>query len=290
MRKRRIIFIFLLIHFTLIMMPHELVHSQQGMMKVHFINVGQGDSILIQTPENKQILIDGGPPKSGKKVVQYLEEHDVDEIDLMIATHPDIDHIGGLKTILESFSVEKVMDIGKVHPTKTYMGYMYQLFKRKIPLLIAEEGENFDMFQSMDIRILNAYDSGENNNEASIVLQLSYGNVDFLLMGDVGKEEEKQLLDKYDPKADIIKIGHHGSKTSTSLSFLKAVQPETALLTYSKGNHYGHPVDRVVRNLHAVRSQIFSTAVYGDTVIETDGEKYITLTEKFPMDGLKQAE
>lgn len=287
MRIHRIIFVFILI-FPITIFQAQNVYSADRVMKVHFINVGQGDSILIQTPENKHILIDGGPPKAGKKVVEYLEDHGVDEIDLMIATHPDIDHIGGLKKVLQSISIKKVVDTGKVHLTKTFMGYMYELFKQKTPITIAEEGEKIDVSKTIDMRILNAYNSGESNNEASIVLQLSYGDVDFLFMGDVGKEEEKQLLDHYNLQADIIKIGHHGSNTATSFSFLEAINPKAALLTYSKGNKYGHPVDRVIHNLQTIDAQIFSTAVYGDIVIETDGEKFIILPKKLPIDGLER--
>src|SRR5699024_7228540 len=154
----------------------------------------------------ENILIDGGPPKSGKKVIKYLKNHYVEKIDLLIATHPDIDHIGGLKKVLKSFPVNRVIDIGKVHPTKSFMEYIYQLFKQKIPMLIAEEGKKLNMFKGVDMRILNAYNSGEKNNEASIVLKLGYGDITFLLMGDVGKKEEERLLDKYNLQADIIKI------------------------------------------------------------------------------------
>lgn len=290
MHIHRILIIFMFTYSIMLVIPMQSIAGEQQVMKVHFINVGQGDSIFIQTPDEKNILIDGGPPKSGKKVVRYLKKQYVEKIDLLIATHPDIDHIGGLKTILKSIPVKKVMDIGKVHPTKSFMGYMYQLFKQKIPLRIAEEGTKLDMFKAIDMRILNAYNSGENNNEASIVLQLSYGDIDFLLMGDVGKKEEKHLLESYNLQADIIKIGHHGSKTSTSLSFLEAIHPEVAVITYSKENKYGHPVDSVIRNLHTIQADIFSTAVYGDVVVETDGERFVILPEKLPMDGLlKQA-
>src|SRR5699024_10133003 len=191
MRTHRIIFI--LIIFAIILSPVQPIAGDNRIMNVHFINVGQGDSILIQTPEGKHILIDGGPPASDDRLVQYLKDHKVEKIDLMIATHPDIDHIGGLKAILKSFPVKKVMDLGKVHPTKTFMSYVYQLFKRKVPISIAQEGETINLFNTIDIKILNAYNSGEDNNEASIAMQLSYEDVDFLLMGDVGKNEEKKL-------------------------------------------------------------------------------------------------
>lgn len=288
MQTHRIILGFIFFY-MMMFIPVQVISAEHDAMYVHFINVGQGDSILIQTPENKHILIDGGPPASGKKVVRYLKKHNVEKIDLMIATHPDIDHIGGLKKVLKSIPVKRAMDIGKVHPTKTFMGYMYQLFEQKIPLVIAEEGERLDVSKDVELKVLNAYDSGENNNEASLVLQLGYGSIDFLFMGDVGKKEENHLVEKYDIEADIVKIGHHGSKTSTSLSFLEAVNPKTAFITYRQGNKYGHPVDRVIRNLHSIDAQIFSTGVYGNIIVETDGKSYIVLPERSPIDGLNHA-
>lgn len=288
MHTRYILSGIIIFYFMMFVSPLVLSAEQESIF-VHFINVGQGDSILVQTPENKHILIDGGPPRSGKKVVQYLKKQNVKKIDLLIATHPDIDHIGGLINVLKSIPVKKALDIGKVHTTKTFMGYMYQLFKQKTPLVIAEEGKMLDVSETVELKVLNAYDSGENNNEASLVLQLSYGEINFLFMGDVGKEVESQLLDEYNLQADIMKIGHHGSKTSTSLSFLEAVNPQIAFITYQQGNKYGHPVDHVIQNLHRVDAQIFSTGVYGDTVVETDGEKYIVLPEKSPLDGLEHA-
>src|SRR5699024_7769495 len=170
MHTRYILSGIIIFYFMMFVSPLVLSAEQESIF-VHFINVGQGDSILVQTPENKHILIDGGPPRSGKKVVQYLKKQNVKKIDLFIETHPDID---------------------KVHTTKTFMGYMYQLFKQKTPLVIAEEGKMLDVSETVELKVLNAYDSGENNNEASLVLQLSYGEINFLFMGDVGKEVESQ--------------------------------------------------------------------------------------------------
>ncbi|MGM8213632.1 MBL fold metallo-hydrolase, partial [Virgibacillus sp. W0430] len=128
-------FVFLILLAILLGLFPKNIHSRlQPEMKVHFIDVGQGDSILIETPNNKVILIDGGPPKAGKKVVTYLKQHHIEQIDLVIATHPDYDHIGGLIEVFKTFHVNQVADSGKLHTTKTYIRYMNQIRKNKLPI------------------------------------------------------------------------------------------------------------------------------------------------------------
>jgi beta-lactamase superfamily II metal-dependent hydrolase len=268
------------------MLPIKAQSVQQPEMKVHFINVGQGDSMLIETPSGKNILIDGGPPEAGKKAVAYLSKHHIKKIDLLVATHPDIDHIGGLIPVLKKVKVEKVLDSGKLYTTKTYARYMKEINKQKIPVQAAKENQLINIDKRMKMRVLNSYSGKKNNNESSIALKISFKDIDFLLMGDVEKEQEKKILNKYNLKADIVKIAHHGSKTSSSLDFLKEVEPRVAILTYSKANHYGHPVDRVIKNLNRINAHIYSTAVFGDIVIRTDGEKYYIFPDRSPIDGL----
>ncbi|WP_343811335.1 ComEC/Rec2 family competence protein [Virgibacillus siamensis] len=257
--------------------------EQQPKMDVHFIDVGQGDSILVQTPSGKNILIDGGPPDAGKKVVSYLEKLDVNQIDLLVATHPDIDHIGGLPYILKSVEVKQLLDSGKMYTTKTYARYISQILFYKIPVTIAKENELISIDPHVNVRVLNAHSGSENNNESSIVLQISFKQIDFLLMADVKKEQEEELLKKYNLDSEIIKIAHHGSSTSTSLDFLKEVSPRLAIISYGRTNDYGHPVDRVINNLIKVNAGIYSTAVFGDMTISTDGEGYLLMTEKTPV-------
>lgn len=257
-------------------------------MKVHFINVGQGDSMLLQTPNGKNILIDGGPPDSGKQVVRYLNEHNVSKLDLIIATHPDFDHIGGLPQIMKQIKVERVIDSGKIHTTRTYTRYLNQIRKQEIPFQIAKENKKINIDPNLDILVLNAHEKSKNNNESSIVLKITYQEIDFLLMGDVEREQEREFLEKYDIKAEILKVGHHGSNTSSTLRFLETVRPKVAILTYSKQNNYGHPVNRVIANLHRIQSQIYSTAAYGNIVIETEGKNFYLFPEKNPMQGLDE--
>ncbi len=260
--------------------------EEQSIMNVHFIDVGQGDSILVQTPAKKNILIDGGSPKAGQKVVDYLKKLNIKKLDVVIATHPDIDHIGGLLHVMKSVKVDKIIDSGKFYTTKTYFKYMNQIKQDEIPIKTATKGEHIHIDPSLKIKVLNTYEHRKNNNQSSIVLKITYDDIDLLLMADVEKEQEKELQEEYHLEADIVKIAHHGSRTSSALEFLQEVNPKIALITYSKKNKYGHPVQRVIENLNNINALIYSTAVFGDIVIQTDGQNFFIIPEKSPIDGL----
>lgn len=280
-------YIFLYIAILLFAFPQMTITGDENyLMKVHFIDVGQGDSILIQTPANKNILIDGGSPKAGQKVVDYLEKTNIKKLDIIIATHPDIDHIGGLPHVMKSVKVDKIIDSGKFYTTKTYFKYMNQIKQDHIPITIATKGEYIHIDPSIKMKVLNTYERRKNNNQSSIVLKITYDDIDFLLMADVEKEQEKELQEQYNLEADIVKIAHHGSRTSSSLEFLQEVNPKIALITYSIKNKYGHPVHRVIENLNKINALIYSTAVFGDIIIQTDGKNFFIITEKSPIDGL----
>lgn len=252
-------------------------------MEVHFIDVGQGDSILIQTPQNKNILIDGGPPDAGERIVSYLKKEGIKSIDLLVVTHPDVDHIGGLPHVMGQIPIKKIVDSGKLHTTRTYGKYVRQIRKQEIPVQIAKIDDQLKVDSELKIQILNAFEKMKTNNQSSIVLKLTYNKMDFLLMSDVEIEQEKEFIKKHNLQAEILKVAHHGSNTSTSLGFLKEVSPQVAILTYSKQNDYGHPVDRVIRNLTKVNSFIYSTAAFGNIVIRTDGINYLVEPEQHPV-------
>lgn len=255
-------------------------------LKVHFINVGQGDSMLIETPGGKNVLIDGGPPKAGKVVVSYLEKRNIQSIDLMIATHPDFDHIGGLPEVMENISVKHIVETGKFHLTKTYATYAATVFVKQIPFTVAKKGDRIDIDPLLQIEILNSSSDTKDNNPSSLALKLTYDEVDVLLLADVEKAQEKTIMKQTDVSAEIIKIAHHGSNTSSSAHFLEEAQPEIAILTYSKENDFGHPAPRVINELQSLTSLIYSTAVFGNIVIESDGKDYVVFPEKSPFDAL----
>ncbi|MFZ3577991.1 ComEC/Rec2 family competence protein [Virgibacillus sp. DJP39] len=279
-----------LITFSLILLlngqPIIAFSSEQQTMDVHFIDVGQGDSILIQTPSNKTILIDGGTPDSGNKILDLLEKKHILSIDLLVVTHPDIDHIGGLPKLMKSINIDKILDSGKLYTTKTYRRYINQIGKQKIPVEIAKKNQVIKLDPVLDIKVLNTYEPFKNNNESSIALKVTYKEMDFLFMSDVEKEQEQQLVKNEDLQAEFLKVAHHGSQTSTSIEFLEKVRPKVAIITYSKQNDYGHPVGRVIQNLYKVNSLIYSTAVFGTITISTNGFDYYLWTEKSPMSGI----
>src|SRR5699024_3476135 len=280
----------LLIFICVIMMifiPQYDVFGNQKEMKIHYIDVGQGDSVLIETPKGKRILMDAGRPKQGKHVLTYLKKRNIDSLDLVIATHPDIDHIGGLITVLNNIKVHKIIDSGKTYETDTYKKYLNMIKKKNINYNKVEREAEINIDSLLQIDVLNATkQKAVENNEASIAIKLQYNDFVLLFMGDVGIEQEKQMMKQYDIEADILKVGHHGSKTSTSESFIEAVQPQVAVLTYGKENSYGHPVRSVLHHLWRMDVNIFSTAVYGDITIRTDGSGYYLFTEKDPLDHL----
>lgn len=255
-------------------------------MKIHFIEVGQGDSILIETPMKKTILIDGGPPEAGKTVSQFLKDHQIEHIDLLISTHPHIDHIGGLRHVIDHIPVTKIIDSGQQHTTKTYRQLQRLIKKKNIPVTTAKQGDEINIDPFLHIRVLNSYEKGNSHNEAALVLHVSYKEKSFLLMSDVEKKQEREMIEQGNLTSDIIKIGHHGSKTSSSLQFLQAVRPDIALITYDVHNDYGHPAKTVINNLLHLDVNIYSTATFGHLTLVTDGFHYLLLPERDPRQNI----
>lgn len=243
-------------------------------MEAHFIDVGQGDSILIKTPNGKNILVDGGKKSSDLLVPLYLMEAGVSQVDLMVATHPDADHIGGLVDVLKMLPVKQVLDSGATHTSQTYLEYLSLIDEKNIPFKVANDGEFIELDSSLKIQILNSYDEGEENNEGSVVLKVSYNEIDFLLTGDADIQAEQEMVEKYNVEAEVLKVGHHGSNTSSSLSFLHEVSPEASILSYGEGNQYGHPHSVVVDRLLSIGSQVYSTPSSSHIVVDTDGNTF----------------
>lgn len=201
-------------------------------------------------------------------------------VDLLVATHPDADHIGGLINVLQSVPVKKVLDSGKTHTTQVYYEYLSLIDSKNIPFEIAKTGQMINLDQKIAIQVLNSGDrNASDNNDNSIVLKITYGNVSYLLTGDAGIPVEKDLISKFNVKSTILKAGHHGAKTSTSQGFVNAVKPAITILSYGQGNAYGHPTDEVVNRLRSAGSEIYSTATKGDIVVSTNGNTNKITTE-----------
>ena len=243
-------------------------------LEVCFIDVGQGDSTLLKTRNGKTILIDGGKKSAGEKVVSFLKNAGVTTLDLVVSTHPDEDHIGGLIDVLNNFTVKKVLDSGKEHTSQTYLDYLALIDEKNIIFEVAKEGSDVSIDSELKIKVLNSGSAGEDNNESSVVLKVSYGSVDFLLTGDAEIKQESEMVQKYDVSAEILKAGHHGSATSTSQVFVDEVKPKTAILSYGQDNSYGHPTSEVVTRLNSLGSDIYATASTGNTCVTTNGKVY----------------
>lgn len=248
-------------------------------MSVHFIDVGQGDSILIQSPKGKNMLIDGGKKEAGKDVVTYLRQQGVEKLDYVVATHPDADHIGGLLAVLNSISIKNFVDSGKEHTTETYENMLQLILDKDIPFIVPNLGDTIPLDSGIEITILNTGEKDDDNNEASIVLKVQYEDISFLLTGDADSGVEKSMLSEYDLKSTVLKAGHHGSETSSSDAFIREVQPEVTILSYGENNMYGHPTPEVVTRLKKVKSDIYSTAEVGNIVMRTDGRDYTVGTD-----------
>ena len=244
-------------------------------MKVHFMDVGQGDSILIQSPNGKNMLIDGGTKASGTKVVNFIKSQGITTLDYVVATHPDEDHIGGLISVLESsLKIGTFIDSGKVHNTNTYYKMLSLVDSRNLNFKVLTEGETIPLDGNLTLQLLHVGTNASETNDASIVMKLTYKNISFLLTGDADTGIEADLMSKYNVKSTILKAGHHGSNTSSSTAFINAVKPEATILSYGKDNSYGHPNQEVVNRLNSNNSKIYSTAQSGNITVTTNGTTY----------------
>lgn len=240
---------------------------------VHYIDVGQGDSIYIKTPAGADILIDGGNNDKGDDVVAYIKKQHVDDIEVMIATHPDADHIGGLDTVLKSFKVEQVYAPRVSHTSQTYVDFLRAVKNKGLTIKTAQKGVSLGLkgVSAVFVGPVKSY-SVDDTNDWSAVLKLSYGKRSFLFTGDAEtKAEADMIASGQNLRADVLKVGHHGARTSTSEAFLNAVRPASAVISVGKGNTYGHPTAEVLNRLKAHKVSVFRTDQQGTIIIRTDG-------------------
>jgi competence protein ComEC len=260
------------------------VSAASNNLTVHFIDVGQGDSELIQF-NNKNVLIDGGEQDMGPRVESYLREHGVSSLDIVVATHPHSDHVGGLITVLNDTSVKQVLDIGQSHPSPIYETFLTLVNQKNIPYKNPQKGQTIDLDPNLTIEVLNppATLFSDDLNQNSIVLKVIFNKVSFLLMGDAGFEAENSILASgYDLKSNILKVAHHGSSSASSPTFLSKVRPAISVIEVGAGNDYGHPTKKTLDALQQIGSKIYRTDLDGSIVITTDGLTYSVITQKQP--------
>ena len=241
---------------------------------IHVIDVGQADSILITTPSNKNMLIDGGDEDSAKIIKSYLKNKKVKNLDVVIATHPDSDHIGSLDYIIDNFDVEKIYMPNQTTDSECYINLIDSCNKKNLKVNYLSKDDAFNLDHSTNIYVLSPSYITDNNNSNSIVLNISYKNNNFLFTGDCEESNEMDMINSYNLEdIDFLKVAHHGSYTASSLAFLEETTPDIAVISCGYKNSYGHPHKSTLDNLESVDAKIFRTDQNGSMQFYSDGEK-----------------
>ena len=250
---------------------------QSSTFTVHFIDVGQGDSALILC-DGKSMLIDGGKPKASDIIYTYLKKQNITCLDYIIGTHPDDDHIGGLSAPLSNITVKNVYAPDIEADIKSYKSFKQETEEQGLSIQHPVCGDSFQ-FGSSTVDFFGPVTvSVSDKNNSSIVIKITYGETSFLFTGDAEREEEQQILDKgYDLSATVFKVGHHGSRSSTTYPFLREIMPEYAVISVGKDNAYGHPAEEVLSRLGDADVKVYRTDMQGDIIAKSDG-KNVTIT------------
>ncbi|MCI5703394.1 MAG: MBL fold metallo-hydrolase [Erysipelotrichaceae bacterium] len=248
-------------------------------LKVHFLDVGQGDSIFIELPTNETILIDASIKDASNKIINYLREENVSKIDYVFATHPHSDHIGGMSAVIKTFDIGQIYMPKAVTTTKTYENLLLTIKDKNLKIKAAKAGNTIIDTDDLKLVVLAPnQDSYESLNNYSIVLKLTYKEKSFLFMGDAETLSEKEITG--DVQADVLKVGHHGSRTSTSQAFLNKVNPSYAVISVGLNNDYKHPHQEVIDRLEKKNIKIYRTDQNGDIIFTTDGYNIDVKVEK----------
>lgn len=276
----------------------EVYDLPDGTAEFHFIDIGQGDATLILA-DDKTVLIDTGDraEEDRAKLVKYLKDKNITTIDYFVATHPDADHIGSAAYVVENYDIKNVILSPKTHTSKTYENFITALDERpQINVINAQEMLGKDVVDEMEknmpeeeksdleLKILGPigeYNKDDNNNP-SVVIMARWGNTKVLLTGDAEKEAEERLRMEYYDKldCDILKVGHHGSSSSSTNAFIKYVKPEYAVISCGVNNDYNHPHKEALDVLEFYKAKIYRTDLQGSIVAATDGETITFKTEK----------
>ncbi|MDM0446722.1 ComEC/Rec2 family competence protein [Clostridium perfringens] len=248
--------------------------SEYSGMSVTYLNVGQGDSELIQV-NGINMLIDAGTNAGANDLVKDLKNRGIKTIDIAIATHPHEDHLGGMDEVLENFDVKSFYAPKVAHTTKTYENMLKAVKNEGLKIQQIKEGTKIDLGKDTEVQVYSPVKSQyEELNNYSPVMKISYGQNSFMFTGDAESLVEKEILNENkDLKADVLKLGHHGSHSSTSEEFLKAVNPSIAIVSCAKDNKYGHPHKETMSNLKKAGITVYETFRDGDITINSNGKK-----------------
>lgn len=253
--------------------------EQKELLTVTFLDVGQGDAAVLQCG-GQTMMIDGGKAKASSYIYSWLKKNQISYLDVMVATHTDADHIGGLPGALNYAKVGTAYCPVTSGTTKTFQSFVKYLKKQAKSITVPKAGDEFSL-GGAQVRILGPTDPQAEGNNSSIVLKVTFGDTSFLFTGDAEREEEQELLESgYDLESTVLKVGHHGSDTSTSYLFLRTVNPQYAVISVGADNTYGHPTEAVLSRLRDADVKTCRTDLQGTITAVSDGKKVTFQTER----------
>jgi len=262
---------------------YSIASQKDGLLKVYFFDVGQGDAIFIEAPNGNQVLVDGGPDNAVlQKLGETMPFYDKD-IDVVVLTHSDADHVTGLIEVLNRYEVENIIYSNVVRVSSLYGAWQEAVVKEESNVIDPVTGKIIDLGSGVTLTTAHPIEPLEGKvrdktNDDSVVLMLKYGETEILLTGDIeAKAERRIILNGADLDADILKVAHHGSKTSTIEEFLYEVSPQVAIIQVGAKNRYGHPTQEVLSRLENFGVKLYRTDVDGDIKIISDGKNYQVL-------------
>lgn len=291
MYSRRLKLIHLVILVCLIVFAYStnsVASQKDGLLKIYFFDVGQGDSIFVEAPNGNQVLVDGGPDNTvAQKLGETMPFYDKD-VDLVVLTHSDADHITGLIEVLERYEVEDIVYSNIVRNSAVYKAWQKAVAEEGANIIdpvgglprAGRGGKVIDLGSGATLTVLHPAESLvdkvlEKTNNDSVVLMLKYGETEILLTGDIEAKAERQIiLSGADLDADILKVAHHGSKTSTLAEFLYEVSPQVAVIQVGAKNRYGHPTQEVLKRLEDYGIKYYRNDINGDIKVISDGQNY----------------
>ncbi|WHX47624.1 ComEC/Rec2 family competence protein [Paenibacillus woosongensis] len=252
----------------------------EGHLRVIFLDVGQGASQLLISPSGKTMLIDAGNNDREQAMLDYLREYGVNRLDIVIGTHPDADHIGGLDRVIDH------VDIGEIYMpkiqanTKTFESLLLSIKNKGLKVKTAKAGLVLEWDEDVQVTMVAPVQTYDDKNNMSAVVKVVYGNTSYLLTGDAERQSEKDMIESgADLQADVMLIGHHGSKSSTTLSFLKKAAPQYGVIQVGE-NNYGHPTSTVLDRLSKQGIEVYRNDLHGTVEIASDGHTYRIATER----------
>ena len=278
MKKSFLWFIAVLLLLTGCQLPEQGAEPVSG-MEVTYLDVGNADCEIIRMEDGTNILIDAGTKDQSSHIIRTLKRKGIRKIDYLIATHPHADHIGGMVDVMDQLEIGTVVFPSAVHTSKTYENMLQKIKEKQIPAVKAEAGVVLKEANPYKIQLVapKKNEKYEDLNNYSAVLRITYGSTSFLFAGDAEKLSENEML-HYEIRSDVLKVGHHGSRTSSSERFIAKVNPRIAVISCGKGNEYGHPHSETLEVLK--NAEVYRTDQNGDIIIHTDGTTLTVATEK----------